>query len=105
MAKKSIQVENPALQFISTANEEAPVEEVKGAAEFKGLKRGRKPSTEETKTKRLNLLMLPSVCDDITKIAAMKRLSTNELINNILQDYAKDNAELIEKYIEVFGEE
>lgn len=105
MAKKSIQVENPALQFISTANEVAPVEEVKGAAEFKGLKRGRKPSTEETKTKRLNLLMLPSVCDDITKIATMKRVSTNELINSILQQYVSDNADLVQKYFEVFGEE
>lgn len=106
MGKKGFEIENPAMQFISQTQESTPAaDKVKGADSFKGLKRGRKPSTEETKTKRLNLLMLPSVCDSIGKIAAMKRTSTNELINSILQDYIKENEELINKYDEVFGEE
>lgn len=106
MAKKSFNnMSNPALQFMTTPivdQEEEKVEAQETVAEFKGLKRGRKPSKEETKTKRLNLLMLPSVYEDITKIAAMKRSSVNELINTVLQEYIADNQELITKYDEVF---
>jgi hypothetical protein len=106
MAKKSFNnITNPALQFMSQPqgdNTAAP-DEPEQAAGFKGLKRGRKPSTEETKTKRLNLLMLPSVCSDLAKIAAMKRSSVNELINSILQQYVADNKELLDKYNDVFG--
>ena len=108
MAKKSFNdITNPALQFMTQPEGErtAATEPTDKAADFKGLKRGRKPSTEETKTKRLNLLMLPSVCDDLNKIAAMKRSSVNELINSILKDYVTENADLISKYDEVFGEE
>lgn len=106
MPKKNFDISNPAMQFISQPQESnTAAEDIKGADSFKGLKRGRKPSTEETKSKRLNLLMLPSVCDNIGKIAAMKRCSTNELINSILQDYIKENEGLINKYYEVFGEE
>lgn len=110
MAKKSFNVDNPALQFMSPAqennsqaSEQKDIGEV--AAGFKGLKRGRPNSTEETKTKRLNLLMLPSVCEDITKIATMKRKSTNDLINSILQAYIEENQELLIKYDEVFKDE
>ncbi len=109
MAKKNFNnMSNPALQFMTApaADQEnratLHTEEDKQLPEFTGLKRGRKPSKEETKTKRLNLLMLPSVCEDVTKIAAMKRSSVNELINTVLQQYIADNQELIEKYDEVF---
>jgi hypothetical protein len=47
--------------------------------------------------------MLPSVCSDLAKIAAMKRSSVNELINSILQQYVADNKELLDKYNDVFG--
>jgi hypothetical protein len=112
MAKKNFnEVSNPALQFMTPPEEqnhaldqaEASDDIMEKAAGFKGLKRGRKPSTEETKTKRLNLLMLPSVCESIGKIATMKRCSTNELINSILQEYIEDNQELLQKYDDVFG--
>lgn len=108
MAKKSFNdITNPALQFMTQPQGErtAATDEPEQTTGFKGLKRGRKPSTEETKTKRLNLLMLPSVCDDLNKIAAMKRSSVNELINSILKDYVSEHEELISKYDEVFGEE
>ena len=49
--------------------------------------------------------MFPSVCDDINKIATMKRTSVNDLINSILQDYVTENADLLEKYADTFGED
>lgn len=109
MTKKNFNgVNNPALQFMSTPETEdmnTAESQTNNQAEFKGLKRGRKPSTEETKSKRLNLLMLPSTCEDLTKIAAMKRTSVNDLINSISKDYITANQDLIEKYNKVFGEE
>lgn len=109
MAKKIFNnMVNPALQFMTTPQEEPEVTpeqpEESELPEFHGLKRGRKPTGKETKSKRLNLLMFPSVCQDITKIAAMKRCSANELINAVLQQYIADNQELIKKYDDVFGE-
>lgn len=109
MAKKNFNgVNNPALQFM-TAPEAQSTDTTQVApdskTEFNGLKRGRKPSTEETKSKRLNLLILPSVGEDMTKIAAMKRTSVNDLINSLLKGYVESNQDLIKKYNDVFGEE
>lgn len=58
----------------------------------------------ETKSKRLNLLIKPSTQLAISKIAVMRRKSTNELINNILEDYAQANSDLIDKYDATFEE-
>ena len=110
MAKKNFNnMVNPALQFMTLpeanqSNVDKPEEDEKHISESVGSKRGRKPSKEETKTKRLNLLMLPSVCEDISKIAAMKRSSVNELINIVLQQYITDNQDLIKKYDDVFDD-
>lgn len=110
MAKKNFNnMVNPALQFMTVPDEDpgngtGSQTEEKVIPEFTGSKRGRKPSNEETKTKRLNLLMFPSVCEDISKIAAMKRSSVNDLINTILQQYIADNQELVKKYDDVFND-
>lgn len=107
MAKKSFnEITNPALQFMTQPEGErtAAAEPTDKAADFKGLKRSRKPSTEETKSKRLNLLMLPSVYDSISKLATMQRTSVNELVNSLLQAHIKENEELLQKYNDVFGE-
>ena len=62
-------------------------------------------SAEETKSKRLNLLIKPSTHKDIGKIATMQRVSLNELINKVLEDYAASNQDKIEAYNKTFGEE
>lgn len=59
---------------------------------------------QEYKTKRFNLLIKPSTHSAIEKIAAMRRLSVNDLINKVLEAYAQDNAELIRKYDDTFKE-
>ena len=58
----------------------------------------------ETKSKRLNLLIKPTLYRNIEKIATMERVSTNELINRVLDQYAGDRVDLIEKYNETFTE-
>lgn len=52
----------------------------------------------ELKSKRVNLLIKPSIYEDTAKIATMKRVSVNELINIALEAYAADHKELITKY-------
>ena len=56
--------------------------------------------TREYKHKRLNLMIKPSVHENVAKLAAMKRKSVNELINNVLEKYVSDNSDLLAKYDE-----
>ena len=60
---------------------------------------------EETKSKRFNLLIKPSTHKNIGKIATMQRVSTNELINKVLEEYAAAHKDKIEAYNATFGEE
>jgi len=64
---------------------------------------GEKPRTDETKSKRINLLIQPSVIEDMGKIAHMKQTSVNDLINTVLKNYVKREASTISKYEDVFG--
>lgn len=77
---------SPVMSYISSQTEEAEVK-------------------EERKSKRLNLLLKPSVFTAASKIATMQRTSVNDLINRVLLDYIASEAETLEKYNEIFGEE
>ena len=77
----------PALSFISEVA--APIVTTEG---------------KETKSKRLNLLIKPTLYRNIEKIATMERISTNELINRVLEQYAREQAEAIAKYDTTFNE-
>ena len=108
MKKNFSEIQNPASKLMSyatgnkkTAATPAPAEPE--APELrKGLKRGPKKSTEETKSKRFNLLLFPSVHEDLQKIATMKQQSANDLVNSLLKDFINENQALIEKYNEAF---
>ena len=76
----------PALSFISEVA--APIVTTEG---------------KETKSKRLNLLIKPTLYRNIEKIATMERISTNELINRVLEQYAREQAEAIAKYDTTFN--
>lgn len=52
----------------------------------------------ETKTVRLNLLIKPSIKESIGKLATVDRISTNELVNRILQEYIKTRAQDVDRY-------
>lgn len=57
---------------------------------------------KEVKSKRLNLLIKPSVHANIKKIATMKQISVNHLVNELLKDVAETEAKLIDKYNDTF---
>ena len=77
---------NPALSFI-TESVTDPM--------FTGEQR-------ETKSKRLNLLVKPSLYRNMEKIATMERISTNELINRVLESYVNSHSDTIERYNDTF---
>lgn len=54
----------------------------------------------ETKSKRLNLLLYPSLYKDIEQLAIMQAISPNELINRLLKEYVtkEESQIMIENY-------
>jgi hypothetical protein len=85
MAKKDFK-SNPALQFISTpAAEEEPVPQKTPIPT--GYKMN--PAYIETKSKRVQLLVQPSIIDAVARIADRKGISRNEAINEALKQYAE----------------
>lgn len=114
MPKKSFKDSNPALQFISSAamalqEESIPATEI---AAPQAVHPPQRPASErplrtggETKSKRLNLLLQPSVLDDLSKIACMQQTSVNDLINRVLREYRDGQQALIQRYDDVFGGE
>jgi|WetSurMetagenome_2_1015567.scaffolds.fasta_scaffold441848_2 hypothetical protein len=114
--KKSFRaVDNPAAAFISS-NE--PMHDRYGSASGRGgsqlqessagdntpitrhQKKGR--DENETKSKRLNLLIRPSLMNDFMKIAYMRRTSVNDLINRLIDVCVENEGSLIEDYDRLF---
>ena len=58
----------------------------------------------ELKSKRLNLLLKPSIFTGVDKIATMRRVSFNEAVNQALSEYVEAHADLIAKYDDVFND-
>lgn len=54
----------------------------------------------ETKSKRLNLLLYPSLHNDIERLAEMQAIKANELINRVLREYTErtECQEMIENH-------
>lgn len=97
MAKKVFKIdENPALAFISG----------KGMQQIDNTYNATPQivSENETKSKRLNLLLYPSLLENLKKIAAMQRTSVNDLINTVLGGYAEKEIAQIEHYDQTFEE-
>ena len=89
MAKKTFK-DNPALQFISTAEEEeqevtpaqkAPTTAAKAPEGYK-----LNPLYVETKTRRLQLVLQPSLFDRVKKEAKKSGLSVNEYVHRVLDE-------------------
>ena len=94
MAKKDFTArDNPVMKYISSVE---PVAEPVPAPV-------REAEANERKTKRLNLLIQPSVLEDLSKVAAMRRTSVNDLINTLAKECVEDNRGLIGQYDDVFG--
>jgi hypothetical protein len=68
-------------------------------------KNGRpKIKDREVKSKRLNVLILPSIADKLKKVSAVKRTSVNDLINTYLNERLEQEADALRRFDEVFGE-
>lgn len=86
MAKKSF-MDSPALRFI-TSNEEKPQKEEKITPKKDELPKGYKisPVYIETKSRRLQLLLKPSIFKKLKQTADKKHTSVNDLVNSILEE-------------------
>lgn len=120
MSKKSFRENNPALQFITPAPvQEAPAGQPRPAKEKQPDYTDNTHTTsstqntqeldlttkkQETKSKRLNLLIQPSLHQELTKIAYVQRVSLNELILRASREYAAAHQDAVRKYDEFTGE-
>lgn len=92
MAKKSFK-DNPALQFISVPSAVAE-QEPDTAPEVKVKEKIIDESeivtnNSENRSRRLNLLIQPSLHSKLKMTADRKGISLNELIHQVLEDFAK----------------
>ncbi len=91
MAKKNFKTNNPALQFISSAPESEP-QEAADAVPVRKSTAGYKvnPFYVETKSKRLQLVVQPSLYDRVKAAAEENGLSVNEFIHRTLDEATKE---------------
>jgi len=89
MSKKSFK-NNPALQFVSSRADVAEEKLVEGAASVNNQMPNIINFTPETKSKRFNMLLRPSVFGLLQKSAKEKNISVNELINSLIDIYIQN---------------
>ena len=104
MAKKTFK-DNPALQFISSAGDDTHDKQYTDDTYNENNEQSMRNThnTQERKSKRLNLLLQPSVLENLSKIAHMKQTSVNDLINSALKNYAETEKDSISMYDKVFN--
>ena len=68
--------------------------------ETPGMKKGRPKEDRETK-KRVSLSVLPSLYEDIQKIAYVQRRSLSDLIGEQLEQYRKEHESELKEYMEI----
>ena len=89
---KEFNLDNPASKYINTPNTDNK----------QATDNTQSTADEETKTKRLSLLIKPSIYEQFKKVATMKQDSVNNLINNIMENVVEENKDKIELYDQVF---
>lgn len=91
MAKKDFTaMNNPAGAVLSTllGQEDKP-------------KGGRPVSTGETRSRRTNVLFTPSMFNDLKDLAAMKRTSLNNLLNELAEQAIVENKEALDQFRDI----
>lgn len=105
MSKKSFTDANPAMAFISTAKEQedfALTQPTKEELEAKsnqdtvnnvsnGVPMKKNPEYVETKSKRVQMLMQPSLYNSIKEEAEKEGVSVNEMMHEILKNHFGQN--------------
>jgi hypothetical protein len=61
------------------------------------------PKMNETKSKRLNLLVRPGMLKEFAKIAYMQQTSVNDLINRLIAEHNEKEAGTIRQYNRLFN--
>ena len=96
MSKKSFADANPAMAFISTAENtedfaltQPTKEDLEAKENSSSVPMKRNPEYIETNSKRVQLLMLPSLYDAIKKEATAKDISVNEMMHEILKNHVE----------------
>ena len=105
MSKKSFADANPAMAFISTAKEQEEFaltqptkEELEAKLDQKplnkvsnGVPMKKNPEYLETKSKRVQMLMQPSLYNSIKEEAEKEGISVNEMMHTILKNHVEQN--------------
>lgn len=97
MSRKSFTDANPAMAFISTAKEQEefaltqPTKEELEAKESNGVPMKKNPEYLETKSKRVQMLMQPSLYNSIKEEAEKEGISVNEMMHTILKNHIEQN--------------
>lgn len=86
MAKKTFK-ENPALQFISAPSEEPEIRPITPPEGFK-----RNPEYVEVKTRRVQLVLQPSLYARVKQKAKQSDLSVNEFISQVLDKETREES-------------
>lgn len=89
MAKKNFK-DNPALQFI-TQQEETPEPQIQTSTGKAPAGYKLNPLYIETKSKRLQLVLQPSLLEKVKAKAKEKRLSVNEYVHQTLEAATKED--------------
>lgn len=59
---------------------------------------------KEIKSKRIGIVLTPSLNSDFKKSIFLQRLNVNQVINQLLEQYVQDNQEWIDKYNQMYGD-
>lgn len=69
------------------------------------IKMGRIRLGGELRDERINILVSRKTKSDLTKVAAVRRCSVNQIINEALSHHLQNYNEEIKRYNDFFGEE
>lgn len=89
MAKKTLNFDNPAMQFISTPIEERAEAPKTATTEQAPIGYKANPLYIEKRSKRVQLLMQPSLHEKVKAKAEQSGCSINDLIHNLLEELTK----------------
>lgn len=89
MAKKSFK-DNPALQFISATEEEPQEQATQQPTEKAPEGYKRNPLYVETKSRRLQLVLQPSLYERVKSRAKASELSVNEYVHQLLDEATRE---------------
>jgi len=73
---------------------------IAGKSEATAATLGRPKADRETK-KRVSLAVLPSLYEDIQKIAFIERKSASEIVSQCLERYSTENADKLKEYEQI----